>query len=94
MLYWDDVNGKVTNDSKYTPIYSGAERIYKETWWVTKGKTCIDFTYSQTSKDLGIVGRERNEHFKKHEVNPNDLRSITIPKSLYDEIEKEWNENH
>lgn len=97
MLYWDYVNGKITNDKECKiPVYKGQEDIWIESWWVDKRRDlAIDFAYDKTSRDLQIVHLEREACFKRHnintEINPKALRCITVPKSVYEKAEYDLN---
>ena len=94
MLYWDDVNGCVVDNSKYCPIHKGNDEIWIESWWVVEGEIAIDFAYSDDIKKEGVLSFARNEFFKKHKVTPISLRYIIIPKNKYEELEREFAETH
>lgn len=82
------------SEINYIPIYGGPEEIVIQSWWLDEEHTkAIDFAYSlvQLESTKLVCGGEwinpkwklREEHFKKHGVYcmPQELRSITIPKS-------------
>ena len=92
-LYLDVSGGTILDSNEYgeVPIFKGEEDIYIESWWVSKEyNLAIDFAYSQLQQDLGIVHSARKKHFEDNNVFPIKTRSITIPKSKYEEAEKRF----
>ena len=81
----------------YIPIYGGPENIVTQSWWLDEKHTkAIDFSYSLPMlESMPLIGDEewinpkwklRKDHFRRHGVYatnhlPQELRSITIPKS-------------
>ena len=81
----------------YIPIYGGPEETVIQSWWLDENHTkAIDFAYSLamlesmplicTGEWINPKWKLREEHFRRHGVYatdclPQELRSITIPKS-------------
>lgn len=80
-----------------THIYGGDEDIVIQTWWVNNEHTlCIDFAYSLSMIEAMDINASpshnpkydlRKKVFENHGImfTPQDLKSITIPKSMITE---------
>lgn len=93
-LYLDVSDGTILdyNEHGEIPINKGVEGIYIESWWVNKEcNLVLDFAYTQLDQDIGMVHLKRRKHFDNNNVYPVKMRSITIPKSKYEEAEKRFN---
>lgn len=84
-FYWDYGQGEVELEKTEwnCPILKGADdNIVIESWWVDSSHTnAINFAYARN----GIC--DRDLFFAQHDVNPQDMRWLTIPKSEYEELE-------
>lgn len=91
-LYWDYVNGKVTNDDKWAEIYSFKGcNWYSETYKID-GHWYIDFSYSKMQKRIGLYF-EREAFMKKHRLKDSDLRELVrlcVPEDVYEHIMEEY----
>lgn len=86
-MFWDSVNGKYTSDDTGCPSYKGrVEGIYVETWGARNSKEVIDFSFSQLEKDIGIVWRMREEHFRRYNFKPCGVVRLILPPKFYDEM--------
>lgn len=105
MIYYDHFAGeyvtekeKIAPPERYLAYMKGPEGIYTE-----KYRICVeggllfmlDFSYSEFEKTNypQLVVKNRQSHFKTHNVNPNDATRIAyiVPPSVYNKIIKEWN---
>ncbi len=80
-----------------TYIYGGVEDIVIQTWWVNKEHTlCVDFAYSLSMIETMNINASPSKNpkydlrkmvFKNKGITwtPQDLKSITIPKSMITE---------
>lgn len=87
-LYWDDVNGKVTNDDKWAEIYcvKGCN-FYVETYKIDDNRY-IDFAYTKTQKSLGLYYL-RMAFLKNHGLEYSDLHELVrlcIPEDVYENM--------
>lgn len=67
------------------------EDMIIESWWVDIDQNlCIDYAFSPTLVRLDRRGNGylRNEHFKRHNVDPHFLRQVTLPTSFFEDNQK------
>ena len=88
---------QLINGKDITYIYGGNEDIVIQTWWVDDEHTsCIDFAYclsmieamdANASPSYNPKYDLRKKEFENHGImfTPQDLKSITIPKSMITE---------
>lgn len=87
MKYWDEGNGRITDDPSYAPIVDG-KGFYIETYELRSGMR-IDVTYSQETKQLGNLYYYRERVLAKHHAKLNDIERLVrlaIPSEKYKEI--------
>jgi len=90
-IYWDDVNGKVTTDSRYAPIIKGQDN-YIETYEIYGTDNKIDISYTQAIKE-----NENMYYYRKHILNMYKLEycdlgkliKLVIPSDKYDSLVEE-----
>lgn len=87
-LYWDSVNGKVTNDDKWAEIYcvKGCNG-YVETYKIDDYRY-IDFAYTRMQKSLGLY-YYREAFLKDHGLKDSDLHELVrlcVPEDVYEYI--------
>ena len=90
MLYWDEGNGKITDDPSYAPIIDGGE-IYIETYELRTGMR-IDIAYSQETKQLENLYYYRERVLAKHHAKLNDIERLVrlaIPSDKFKELMEE-----
>lgn len=96
-LYWDDVNGKVTDDDKWAEIYTcdGCD-IYVETYEVKDykkhGGTLIDFAYSKGQKRMGtyFLLKAHLEHNGLQMSDLGNLVRLCVPEDVYRSAVEEY----
>ena len=91
-LYWDDVNGKVTNDDKFAEIYcvNGCD-YYVETYKIDDNRY-IDYAYTKSQKRRGLY-YERLAVLKRHWLkysNLHELVRLCIPEDVYENMMNEY----
>lgn len=87
MKYWDEGNGRITDDSSYAPIVDG-KGIYIETYELRNGAR-IDIAYTEETKQLENMYYYRENVLAQHNVELNDIRRLVrlaIPSEKYKEI--------
>lgn len=85
-MYYDDVNGKYTDDEHYVPTFKGSDDdMVIESWWDGNKQCVLDFAYCLSNKGF-YVNKERNAHFERHNFDGRFLRKLTLPPSFYDEM--------
>lgn len=87
MKYWDEGNGRITDNPSYAPIVDGKES-YIETYELRTGML-IDVAYSQETKQLENLYCYRERVLAKHHVKLNDIERLVrlaIPTEKYKEI--------
>jgi hypothetical protein len=87
MKYWDEGNGRITDDSSYAPIVDG-KGIYIETYELRNGAR-IDIAYTQETKLRENLYYYRESVLAQHNVKLNDIRRLVrlaIPSEKYKEI--------
>lgn len=87
-LYWDGVNGKVTNDDKWAEIYcvKGCDG-YVETYKIDD-YSYIDFAYTKMQKRFGLYFY-REAFLKKNRLKDSDLYELVrlcIPEDVYENM--------
>ena len=91
-LYWDDVNGKVTDDDKWAEIYCvNGGNYYVETYKIDDNRY-IDFAYSKTQKKLGLY-YYRMVFLKRHGLKDSDLHELVrlcVPEDVYKNAVREY----
>ena len=90
MKYWDEGNGKITDDPSYAPIVDGGE-IYIETYELRTGMR-IDIAYSQETKQLENLYYYRERVLAKHHAKLNDIERLVrlaIPSDKFKELMEE-----
>lgn len=87
-MFWDGVNCVYTDDNRYCPVYRGrVEGIFTETWnSVDSANILLDFAFTKTDKDLGMVYLARDMHFKKYNFQAYQVVRMVLPPSFYDEM--------
>lgn len=87
-LYWNYATGGVELEKSEcnSPIIKGSDdMIVIESWWTDSShKYAINFSHVRGH------GYDRDRFFKDHNVNPQDLRWLMIPKSEYEELETRY----
>jgi len=91
-LYWDSVNGKVTNDDKWAEIYcvKGCDG-YVETYKIDDYRY-IAFAYSKAQKRRGLYFY-REAFLKKHglkDSNLHELVRLCIPEDVYENMMEKY----
>ena len=87
MKYWDEWNGKITDDSSHAQIVDG-KGIYIETYELRNGAR-IDISYTQETKQRENLYYYRETVLAKHNLKMNDIRRLVrlaIPSKKYKEI--------
>lgn len=87
-IYWDEVNGKVTTDSRYAPIIKGQD-IYIETYEICGTNNRIDIAYMQTTKENENMYHYRKQILNMHKLEYCDLGKLiklVIPSDKYDSL--------
>ena len=87
-FYWNMWNGVVEfhkNKDNCPIVKSINDDIVVESWWVDNShESIIDFAYSRN------LPYDRDLHFSRHNVHPQELRMLIIPKSEYEDLEREY----
>ena len=88
-FYWNYATGGIELEkSEYNcPIIKGSDddMIVTESWWVDSShRSAINFSYVRSHC------YDRDRFFKDHNVNPQDLRWLMIPKTEYEELETHY----
>lgn len=87
MKYWDEGNGRITDDSSYAPIVDG-KGIYVETYELRTGMR-IDIAYTEETKQLENMYYYRERVLAEHHLKLNDidrLVRLAIPHEKYEEV--------
>lgn len=74
MKYWDEGNGRITDDSSYAPIVDGRE-FYIETYELRTGMR-IDINYTSETKQLENLYYYRERVLAKHHAKLNDIERL------------------
>ena len=96
-LYWDDVNGKITDDDKWAEIYTyDGCSFYVETYEVNDykkhGGTLIDFAYSKGQKKRGTYFLLK-AHLAHNGLQMSDLGNLVrlcVPEDIYKNVVREY----
>ena len=91
-LYWDSVNGRVTNDDKWAEIYcvKGCD-YYVETYKIDDYRY-IGFAYTKAQKRRGLY-YYRMAFLEKHglkDSNLHELVRLCIPEDVYENMMEEY----
>jgi len=90
MKYWDEGNGRITDDPSYAPIVDGGG-IYIETYEIAH-KMRIDIAYTQETKEYENLYDYRKNVLERHNLKLSDLRRLVrlaVPSEKYKEIMKD-----
>lgn len=91
MIYWDEGNGKVTNDKSFALIYD-SEWCYIETYEIENGKR-IDIAYSQKTKEIENMYYYRLRVLRSYGLEYCDLGKLIklgVPTEQYKELLRRW----
>lgn len=90
MKYWDEWNGRITDDPSYAPIVDG-KWMYIETYKLRTGMR-IDIAYTEETKQIENMYYYRQRVLAEHNLKLNDIERLVrlaIPSEKYKEIMKD-----
>ena len=92
-LYWDYVNGKITEDNNFAKILPNPSEFYIEQYELYDG-TRINFTYTEIEKKyIYSWFLLRKTFFEEHKIKENEIKRLIyfyIPYSIYKGIINEY----
>ena len=93
MKYWDEGNGRITDDPSFAPIVDGGG-IYIETYEINPGMR-VDIAYTQETKEYENLYYYRKNVLERHNLKLSDLHRLVrlaIPSDKFKELMEEVEE--
>lgn len=94
-IYWNAIDGYVTDDSQYAHMYSTMGDLYTETYKLRNTNEYISMSYTQFEKENANLYLLREAVVKQYGLelcNLEKLVSLGVPKQVYEEALEELDE--
>lgn len=94
-IYWNDIDGYVTDDSNYALMYKTTGDLYTETYKLRNTNTFISISYTQFEKENANLYLLREAVVKQNGLelcNLEKLVRLGVPKQVYEEALEELDE--